>query len=341
METRPRGPADDLAGIVGAYRVAPTPSQSAPVFERKAINSSRFVSRVLDGCRKAPGLSLYYLAEHASIRPLRTGKSPSFEMPSPDKIVAKGVTLRRFGPLIAVAAAMAVVFALGWHNHLTLDNIIAQRDRFHGVMARHPILSVVAYMLIYVLSVALSLPGGLILTVAGGLLFGSLIGGLAAVVAATLGATTVFLIARTAVGESFNARAGPWLAKLSAGFKNEALSYMLFLRLVPAFPFWFVNIAPAVLGVPLKTYVTGTFLGIIPATFAFASAGAGLDSVVRAAKNEYADCVALKGSYACKLKIHASSLLTKELMLALLLLGLVALIPVVLKRWRKMHAAAK
>lgn len=262
-------------------------------------------------------------------------------MPPPENIAAKGTALKRFGPLVAVAAAMAVVFILGWHNHLTLDNIVAQRDRFHSVLAQHSILSVAAYMAIYVLSVALSLPGGLILTVAGGLLFGSLIGGLAAVVAATAGATIVFLIARTAVGETFSARAGPWLAKLSVGFKEEALSYMLFLRLVPAFPFWFVNIAPAVLGVPLGTYVVGTFLGIIPATFAFASAGAGLDSVVMAAKNEHAACMALKGSYACKLKIHASSLLTKELILALVLLGLVALIPVVLKRWRKMHAAAK
>ena len=124
-----------------------------------------------------------------------------------------------------------------------------------------------------------------------------------------------------------SARAGPWLAKLSDGFKKDALSYLLFLRLVPAFPFWFVNMAPAVLGVPLKTYVIGTFFGIIPATFAFASAGAGLDSVVAAAKAEYAACVAAKGAGVCKLNIHASSLVTKELMLALLLLGLVALIP--------------
>ena len=113
--------------------------------------------------------------------------------------------------------------------------------------------------------------------------------------AATIGATMVFLIARTALGETLSARAGPWLAKLSDGFKEDALSYLLFLRLVPAFPFWFVNIAPAVLGVPLKTYVIGTFFGIIPATFAFASAGAGLDSVVVAAKPEYAACVAEGG----------------------------------------------
>jgi len=258
-----------------------------------------------------------------------------------DKIPARGMGFRRFGPLVAVAAAMGLVFALGWHEHLSLENVVAQRDRFHGVLAKHPILSVLAYMAIYVVSVALSLPGGLVLTITGGLLFGSLIGGLAAIIAATIGATLVFLIARTAVGSTFSERAGPWLAKLSDGFKEEALSYMLFLRLVPAFPFWFVNIAPAVLDVPLKTFVIGTFLGIIPATFAFASAGAGLDSVVLAAKHEYAACVALKGVGACKMKIHASSLLTRELILALLLLSLVALIPVVLKRWRKSHAPGK
>ena len=262
-------------------------------------------------------------------------------MPAPDKIVAKGMGLRRFGPFLAILAATILVLALGWHNHLTLENIVAQRDRFHDVLAAYPVLSLAAYMAIYILTVTLSISCGLILTLAGGLLFGTWIGGAVAAVAATVGATVVFLIARTAVGESFNERAGPWLSKLSVGFRDEALSYMLFLRLVPAFPFWFVNIAPAVLGVPLKTYVLGTFLGIIPATFAFASAGAGLDSVVVAAKQDFAACVASKGLQACQLKIHASSLLTKELMLALVLLGLVALIPVVLKRWRKMHAAAK
>jgi uncharacterized membrane protein YdjX (TVP38/TMEM64 family) len=259
----------------------------------------------------------------------------------PDRNPAKGTWLRRFAPLIGILAVMSIVFALGWHHHLTLENLVIQRDRFHGVLDRYPALSVLAYMGIYILCAALSLPGGLVLTVAGGLLFGTLIGGLAAVFAATIGATIVFLIARTAVGEGFSKRAGPWLAKLSAGFREEALSYMLFLRLVPAFPFWFVNIAPAVLGVPLRTFVIGTFFGIIPATFAFASAGAGLDSVVAAAKNEHAACVALKGASACKMKLHASALLTPELILALILLGLVALIPVVLKRWRKSYGPAE
>ena len=263
---------------------------------------------------------------------------------TPEKDIKKGMALRRFGPLIAIGAIMAIVLALGWHKHINLEVVAAQRDRFHDVLNSYPITSVLVYMAIYIACVALSLPGGLILTVAGGLLFGWFIGGIAAVVAATIGATIVFMIARSAVGETFCERAGPWMAKLSVGFKEEALSYLLFLRLVPAFPFWFVNIASAVLGVRLKTFVLGTFLGIIPATFAFATAGAGLDSVVMAAKRDYAACVALEGVQACKMKIHASSIFTPELISALVLLGVVAVIPVVLKKfkkWRTSHAAAE
>jgi uncharacterized membrane protein YdjX (TVP38/TMEM64 family) len=110
---------------------------------------------------------------------------------------------------------------------------------------------------------------------------------------------------------------------------------------VPAFPFWFVNIAPAILGVPLRTYVIATFFGIIPATFAFSSAGAGLDSIIVAAKSEYGACVAAKGAHACKLMIHTRSLVTPELIIACILLGLVALIPVAVKKWRNRYAAAK
>jgi uncharacterized membrane protein YdjX (TVP38/TMEM64 family) len=252
--------------------------------------------------------------------------------------------LRRYGLLVVIAGIMTLVFLKGWHHQLTLENVVVQRDRFHDLLAEHAALSVLAYVAVYALAVTLSLPCGLILTVTGGLLFGWPVGAAAAIVGATLGATMVFLIARTAVGDVLCTRSGPWLAKLSKGFQKDALVYMLFLRLVPAFPFWFVNLAPAVLGVPLKTFVLGTFLGIMPATLAFASAGAGLDSVIMAAKNEYASCVALVGVEKCTLTIHASSFLTRELIQALVLIGVVALIPVVIKnvkKWRKRHAAAK
>jgi uncharacterized membrane protein YdjX (TVP38/TMEM64 family) len=221
---------------------------------------------------------------------------------------------------------------------------VVQRDRFHHFLAEHAALSVLAYVAIYTVAVTLSLPCGLILTVAGGLLFGWLVGAAAAVVGATLGSDAGVPDRAHRRGSSFCQRAVPWLARLSEGFQKDALLYMLFLRLVPAFPFWFVNLAPAVLGVPLKTFVLGTFLGILPATLAFASAGAGLDSVIMAAKNEYAACAALQGLEKCTLTIHASSFLTKELIQALILIGVVALIPVAIKnvkKWRKRDAAAK
>ena len=261
--------------------------------------------------------------------------------PTPDKPHSGLRTLRRFGPLVVIAAVMGLVFVMGWHREVTLEDIVALRGRLHMVLAQHQVASVLVYVVAYVLAVALSVPCSLILTLTGGLLFGTLVGGVAAVVGATLGATLLFLMARSALGRALSAGAAPWLTRLREGFKDHALSYLLFLRLVPAFPFWFVNIAPAVLGVPLKTYVIGTFFGIIPATFAFASAGAGLDSVIAAAKAEYAQCMAANGAEACNLMIHASSLVTRELLLALLLLGVVALIPVALRRWRNNHAAAK
>lgn len=250
--------------------------------------------------------------------------------------------LRRFALPVLIGVAMALVLLKGWHHYISLETVVATRDRFHQALNANVTVSLIAYVALYALLVALSLPCGLIMTLAGGLLFGWLLGALAAIAGASLGATLVFLIARSAVGDSLSQRAGPWLSKLSRGFQKDALSYMLFLRLIPAFPFWFVNIAPAVLGVPLRTFVLGTVLGIIPATFAFASAGAGLDSVILAAKNEHAACIAQKGAEACPLKIHAGLLLTPELMLALFLVGLVALIPVVLKSWKRRddHAAA-
>jgi uncharacterized membrane protein YdjX (TVP38/TMEM64 family) len=243
--------------------------------------------------------------------------------------------LRRYGLLGLVIALMCLALSQGWHRHITLENVVDQRDRFHEVLAANVTLAVLGYIVAYALLVALSLPCGLIMSMAGGLLFGWLLGGLAAMAGATLGATIVFLIARTAVGDTLNRRAGPWLAKLSEGFQRDALSYLLFLRLVPAFPFWFVNIAPAVLGVPLKTFVLGTVIGITPATFAFASAGAGLDSVIMAAKTAHMACVAANGAEACPFKLHVSSLITRELILALVLVGLVALMPVGLKRWKR------
>lgn len=255
----------------------------------------------------------------------------------------KSTDLRRFLPLLVLAAVMALVFAMGWHKWLSLKTIGVNYEALKGYIASHLALAVLAYVAAYIAVVALSLPGGLIMTLTGGLLFGWQIGAPATVIGATIGATVVFLIARSSLGESLAARAGPSIAKLRAGFQDNAFSYLLFLRLVPAFPFVVVNLAPALLGVKLGTYVSATLLGIIPGTTAYSIAGAGLASVVEAQNKSYKDCLAKltpDSGQSCPYSIDTSQLVTRELVVAFIFLGLVALIPVVIKKWSKRHAAA-
>ena len=249
----------------------------------------------------------------------------------------------RWLPLAVIALLMALTFAMGWHKLLTFKTIGLNYEALKAFIAQNLAAAVALYVLAYIAVVTLSLPGGLVMTLTGGLLFGWKIGAPAAIVGATIGATLIFLVARSSFGESLAARAGPWIGKLRDGFKENALSYLLFLRLVPAFPFFVVNLAPALLGVPLATYVLGTFLGIIPATTAFSIAGSGLGSVVEAQNAAYNACVARTpggGDAGCPYSIDTSKLVTTELILAFAALGVVALIPIALKKWNSRHVAA-
>lgn len=106
----------------------------------------------------------------------------------------------------------------------------------------------------------------------------------------------------------------------------------MFLRLVPAFPFWLVNIAPAFLGVKLKTYIIGTLFGIIPGTFVFAFLGVGLDSIIVEQKGKYDACMA-SGQTGCTLDFQISSLITTEIILSFVALGVVSLLPIVIKKY--------
>jgi uncharacterized membrane protein YdjX (TVP38/TMEM64 family) len=250
-------------------------------------------------------------------------------------------SLRRWLPMFALIAVAVLVFSMGWHKLLTLKNIGLNYEVLRGFIAHNLIAAIAIYLVLYITVVALSLPGALILTLAGGLLLGWQIGTAATVVAATIGATIVFLVARSSLGEGLTSKVGPWLSRLTDGFRENALSYLLFLRLVPAFPFVVVNLAAAVLGVPLRTYVLGTFIGIIPGTTAFSVAGSGLGSVIEAQNTSYNACVAKMpgGEAACTYTIDTSALVTKELIVAFVLLGVVALIPVALKKWRARNAA--
>ena len=172
-------------------------------------------------------------------------------------------------------------------------------------------------MALYAAVIALSVPGGAILTIAGGFLFGIAPATLYVVVGATIGATIIFLIARTALGDSLRARAGPRIRRMEEGFRADALSYLLVLRLIPIFPFWLVNIVPAFLGVPLRTYVLGTFVGIIPGSFVYASVGNGLGAVFEAGQTP-----------------DLGIIFKPEILLPIVGLAALALLPVAYRRYR-------
>ena len=233
--------------------------------------------------------------------------------------------------IVAVFATLiAAAYATGWHRQLSLETLVRHRTTIDAFIGAHYIGALAIYVGIYITSVSLSIPASLLLTVAGGILFGPVAGPLAAIVGSATGGTVVFLVAKTALGEGLLRRAGPFAMKFADGFRADAFSYLLFLRLVPVFPFWLVNLAPALFGIGLRTFVSATLLGIAPAAFAFGFVGAGLDSVIAAQETAYKNCLAASGA-GCRLNFDLREAVTPELLGAFIALGLIALIPVVLR----------
>lgn len=194
---------------------------------------------------------------------------------------AKPPIWRRWLPLGILVAGLVLARALGWQQYLSLDVLRENQDQLRELVQATGSLAGAIFAVVYALVVAFSIPGAIILTLCGGFLFGTWMGTFYVIVGATLGATGIFLAARSALGDSLRQRAGPFLQKMEAGFQEDELNYMLVLRLIPLFPFWLVNIVPAFLGVSLRNYIIGTFFGIIPGSFVFASIGAGLSTLLQ------------------------------------------------------------
>lgn len=188
----------------------------------------------------------------------------------------------RLVPVLVLVAGLAAFFALGLDDYLSLDALKANRQVLAAWVSEAGALAYVAYAAAYAAVIAFSVPAGAMMTITGGFLFGPWLGGALTVIAATIGATALFLAARYAFADLLRQRAGSAIKKMEAGFKENALSYMLFLRLIPAFPFVLVNLVPAFLGVRLGTYMLGTAIGIIPGTLVYASLGDGFSAIVEA-----------------------------------------------------------
>jgi uncharacterized membrane protein YdjX (TVP38/TMEM64 family) len=229
--------------------------------------------------------------------------------------VAKPFAWRRLIPIFVFIAGLVAFFALGLERYLSIEALRQHRSVLRAWVETSGLLAALVFMAVYIVTVAFSLPGATVLTIAGGFLFGSVWGTVLVVISATLGATILFSIAKTTLGDVLRAKVRAWLPRLEAGFREHALSYLLVLRLVPIFPFFIINLVPAFLGVALSTFILGTFLGIIPGTFVYATVGAGLGSVFDAG-----------GTFSLR------GVLTPQIVTALVGLAVLAMIPVVYKK---------
>jgi uncharacterized membrane protein YdjX (TVP38/TMEM64 family) len=213
--------------------------------------------------------------------------------------------------VVVFVGAVVAFFALGGHHWLNFATLKANRARLLDFTGEHYGAMVVGVAVGYVVLTALSLPEAVLLSLAAGFLLGRWVGTGVVVVSATIGSTLAFLAARYLFADAARRRMGPRLQRLSRGFEEDAFSYLLFLRLVPLFPFWMVNLVPAFTPVKPRTFMAATFVGIIPGSFVFCNLGRRLATLE-----------------------SGRDLFDRETLLALALLGVLALVPIAWKKIR-------
>ena len=190
--------------------------------------------------------------------------------------------VKRFLPLVIIIGGLIAFFALGGPKYISLDSLRDNQEFLKAFVADNYILAVVGFVVIYAILVAISVPGAGFLSIFAGFLFGLTTGVSAVIIAATIGATVLFLVVRSAFGSGLAAKAGPYMAKFEKGLKENELSYLFILRLVPLFPFFIVNIVPPLFDVKLRNYVLTTLFGIIPGSFVYVSVGNGIGDALSA-----------------------------------------------------------
>lgn len=181
--------------------------------------------------------------------------------------------------VVAFAAAIAVFFLLDGPRYVNLRELQRNGDLLRGHVRGQYAVALLATVAVYAAATALNLPIGIVLSLGAGFLLGRWVGTAAVVVGATLGATGAFLAARYLFADAAQRRIGALAQRLIHGFDEDAFNYLLFLRLVPLFPFWLVNLVPAFTRIRVRTFVLGTALGIVPGTFVFVNAGSALARV--------------------------------------------------------------
>lgn len=196
---------------------------------------------------------------------------------------SKSGVMRRL-PVIVIAL-VAIIGAFTLRDYLSFEALRENREALLAFRDENFLLTALVFVIAYIVIVAFSLPGATVATLTGGFLFGTALGTVFNVSAATIGAVGIFLAARFGFGEQLAAKIeasdGP-IKRIKAGISENQWSMLFLIRLVPAVPFFVANLLPAFLAVPLYRYVISTFFGIIPGALVFTSVGAGLGAVFAA-----------------------------------------------------------
>ena len=223
---------------------------------------------------------------------------------------ARSMNSKKMILLASAVLAVVLFFLLDLDRLLTLESLQEHRQQLLRIVENHPQGSVFLFMVIYIVQTALSLPGATILSLSAGLLFGAVLGTVYAVVAATIGAALAFIVTRYLLFDAVQQKFGPRLEPINQELAARGFNYLLFLRLVPLFPFFLINLAAGLTRLPLRTFVLATMVGIIPGGFVYVNAGAGLATI-----NNLGDIASPRvlGSF--------------------LLLGIFALVPVAWQKW--------
>ena len=220
-----------------------------------------------------------------------------------------GLNTGKVAVVLVIVCAIGAFFYFDLGRYLSLDTLKENRDRLSDFAEANYAASVALFILVYIAVTGLSLPGAVILTLAGGFLFGSLYATLFVNIGATIGATLAFLAARYVLHDWVEQKFGRWLEPLQQGFARNAFSYLMTLRLIPLFPFFIVNLVSGLTRMSVGTYVAATALGIIPGSFVYAYAGRQLGTI-----NSLKEIASL------------------SVIAAFVLLGLFALIPIFYKK---------
>lgn len=190
----------------------------------------------------------------------------------------------RWIPLLVILIVFGLAIHFKLYRYITFETLKTHHVQLQQWTSQNYWLVVFIYIAFYIVAVTFSFPGALFITVTGGFLFGPYLGTLYVVISATIGASLLFLAVRTSLGDWLASKASGWVAKLEKGFQENAFSYLLTLRLIPAFPFFIVNVVPALLEMRLAPYALATFIGIIPGAFVYASLGNGLVAIIDTGK---------------------------------------------------------